>query len=121
MSRYIDADALCEEMKQRHESAYKWYVEAHANEDEGTMAYADSAMAAFIECKLTIDKQPTADVAPVVHGRWIQKSRQLAPLNTIWWHECSECGGHAFNDILADYCPYCGASMTEGAEDAMGD
>lgn len=60
-----------------------------------------------------------ADVAPVRHGRWIEKKR--------WgigkWHkwlECSECG-HQDHDLdmyedmpftsSGNYCPNCGARM----------
>lgn len=49
-------------------------------------------------------------------GKWIQKNKNLAPFNTIWWFECSECGKHAYYDILSEYCPCCGAEM-KGEED----
>ena len=44
-------------------------------------------------------------------GKWIEKSERLAPLNTIWWDECSVCGHHAFNRMTTDFCPNCGALM----------
>ena len=44
-------------------------------------------------------------------GKWIEKSERLAPLNTIWWDECSVCGHHAFNRMTTDFCPNCGADM----------
>ena len=44
-------------------------------------------------------------------GEWIEKSEKLAPLNTIWWDECSVCGHHAFNRMTTDFCPNCGAEM----------
>lgn len=44
-------------------------------------------------------------------GEWIEKSEKLAPLNTIWWDECSVCGHHAFNRMTTDFCPNCGALM----------
>ena len=55
---------------------------------------------------------PSADVVPVVHGKWMpQKGGGLC---------CSECGGYAldkpdgnFIHIAAPskFCPYCGAKM----------
>lgn len=55
------------------------------------------------------------------NGRWIRKKDEKI---NAWWWECSECGKYplksVFNrqDDLSEYCPHCGASMTEGAEDA---
>lgn len=46
----------------------------------------------------------TADVAPVVHGGWIQ----------INGHRyCNVCG-HKDSPILTNYCPNCGAKMDGG-------
>ena len=104
--RYIDADALQKEMKQRQESAYQWYSDAKVKEDEEIMVRADSAMAAFIECRLTIGNQPTADVAPVRHGRWKRVG------DTAW--ECSACG--CISCCNGTYCPDCGAKMDGGEE-----
>ena len=59
-----------------------------------------------------IRKQPAADVAPVVHGRWIG-----APLCGNDECRCSECGSrhniHANlrGEITQKYCPNCGAKM----------
>lgn len=55
---------------------------------------------------------PAADVAPVVHGRWVSVPYKLARV-------CSVCNRDepykfAFADIdadLYDYCPNCGARM----------
>lgn len=45
---------------------------------------------------------PAADVAPVVHGRWIDA-------DFCGQYECSECGNNAVD--LYDFCPNCGAKM----------
>lgn len=55
---------------------------------------------------------PSADVAPVVHGRWMpQKGGGLC---------CSECGGYALDEpdgnfihiaVPSKFCPNCGAKM----------
>ena len=51
----------------------------------------------------TIDNFPTADVAPVRHGRWIECNYGLT-------FECSECK-YPTEYSLTDYCPSCGAKM----------
>ena len=54
---------------------------------------------------------PTADVAPVVHGRWIEKEKYTFGI----MYDCSLCedrildNGHPWN-----YCPNCGAKMDGG-------
>ncbi len=62
---------------------------------------------------------PTADVAPVVHGRWIRPHWK----NNNYCCDCSECGGEAMHrDYQWDkngvypICPNCGAKMDGGAE-----
>lgn len=61
--------------------------------------------------KQIVSRVPTADVAPVVHGRWI-KTYEDCDL----CHECSLCGKPALLDgnekeVLSPYCPHCGAKM----------
>ena len=70
--------------------------------------------------------EPAADVAPMVHGRWIEKwglydkgfyiSRKV-------WYECSHCGmktnyrDECFDkEVDYNYCPNCGSKM-DGGED----
>lgn len=53
---------------------------------------------------------PVADVAPVVHGRWIPFHSEIA--GDIQY--CSACEiGFA---TKTDYCPHCGAKMDGGDE-----
>ena len=48
---------------------------------------------------------PVADVAPVVHGKWI--------FNDDWWEfRCTNCHKAIGNIKKYDYCPNCGAKMT---------
>ena len=55
-----------------------------------------------------IDSEPAADVAPVRHGRWIEKEKYTFGI----MYDCSLCedrildNGHPWN-----YCPNCGAKM----------
>lgn len=59
---------------------------------------------------------PAADVAPVVHGEWIEDHDYL---------KCPECGvmvkwDFTFFDIGNwNYCPNCGAKMDEHAEEKV--
>ena len=55
-----------------------------------------------------VDDAPAADVAPVVHGRWVEKEKYTFGI----MYDCSLCenrildNGHPWN-----YCPNCGAKM----------
>lgn len=61
-----------------------------------------------------IESVPAADVAPVVHGRWIEKT---VPEGCRYF-ECSNCGAHEnrHTAIKGYYCWRCGAKM-DGGED----
>lgn len=50
---------------------------------------------------------PAADVAPVVHGRWVFGGDGCVI--------CSECNEEESNDNHRNYCPNCGAKMDGGA------
>lgn len=55
---------------------------------------------------------PSADVAPVVHGRWIESKEHFYLQNGCkeWTNfYCSECD--APNNSPTNYCPNCGARM----------
>ena len=65
----------------------------------GTMA-VKSVLPVFTDL---LEKQPTADVVEVRHGRWID-------LNTIEW-QCSECNYKVMRWNNTPYCPNCGAKM----------
>lgn len=55
------------------------------------------------------DAIPTADVKPVVHGRWIKDESGVIV--------CSECGEeHEWEDYRATYCDECGAKMDVESE-----
>lgn len=61
------------------------------------------------ETEIAIGKLPAADVAPVVHGRWIEKT---VPEGCRYF-ECSNCGAHEnrHTAIKGYYCWRCGAKM----------
>lgn len=58
------------------------------------------------DARCVIDGIPSADVAPVRHGRWMY-------MKGFWM--CSECHKDTLN--LFKYCPYCGAKMDGDADD----
>lgn len=66
-----------------------------------------------------IEDAPVADVAPVVHGRWIKYPR-------AHYFKCSECKytvpykkAMLVNKTRQyNYCPHCGAKMNGGDSDA---
>lgn len=78
----------------------------------------------YFTVKCDIKSFPTADVAPVVYGRWIpvQESEmtgwqpELAGRDPICGYVCSVCKEEATFDcndefVLSNYCPNCGAKM----------
>lgn len=54
---------------------------------------------------------PTADVAPVVHGRWV-------PIPEYENKRCSVCRTVFSEFTLGHYCPHCGARM-DGENDKV--
>ena len=78
-----------------------------------------SAYEAIWKSARALKKIPAADVAPVVHGRWIWHEEEFE-------YECSVCHcrfdyNHTFEIFdhgfqYANYCPNCGAKMDGGAD-----
>ena len=90
--RPIDADAL-------REGWLKWGANEYVYD---TNAFLDS-----------IDEEPTLDVAPVVHGRWLDKPTGAYGRMQSW---CTACGKHSgIGGIESNqhkpFCPNCGAKM----------
>ena len=70
-----------------------------------------------------VSKFPSADVVPVVHGRWDGTANGYWDGELVYdiWN-CSECGFDADGaDEKPDwkYCPNCGARMDGGAADGV--
>lgn len=61
-----------------------------------------------------LDAMPTLDVAPVVHGRWVDMQEDDAT-EGMW--RCSVCGSDRYFDVMTPtecgcyHCPNCGAKM----------
>lgn len=98
-AEYLDRSSLVARMK---------YYEKHTTEESGEH-YAYSVALREIR------NAPAADVAEVVHGRWIKDDFLSDDVNNA--EKCSQCGeliGWFGN--LPNYCPNCGARMDGGAE-----
>ena len=67
----------------------------------------------IVALKCFVEGIPAADVAPVQHGRWIEKTAPAVHK----YYECSNCGAHEnkHTAIKGRYCWRCGARM-DGAE-----
>ena len=91
MTRYIDADAL------------KMDLYSIAKADCG---YSADALAGLMIAERVIDNAQIADVAPVVHGRWIASHDEFCA--------CSICKYPVYVGWnQTNYCPNCGAKMDE--------
>ena len=58
-----------------------------------------------------IQRTPAADVAPVMHGRWIDAYPDIEPNPMFMYGICSECGFEQGFSKYLNYCPNCGAKM----------
>ena len=99
MTKYIELEAL----KNRFAKRLVWLKkDIH---DEYSLGLYDGCE---YDTKL-IDEIPAADVAPVVHGRWIMHDDEFGLTC-----ECSACHIETMGD--GNYCPNCGAKMDGGVD-----
>ena len=85
------------------------YIERKAVRD--TLYEADAITMSGVKI---LNQFPSADVAPVRHGRWVSIPHKLARVCSV----CNRDEPYKFADIDADvydYCPNCGAKMDGGA------
>ena len=98
------------------EAAYK-ACEAYFS---GVCVYDVSASEVINDFEEVIDAVPTADVAPVRHGRWKKSKGNERPTENGFVHDdryfCDCCGWGCCCDTKLDfrYCPKCGAKMDGG-------
>ena len=88
---------------------------------KANMAVLMDAAPYFEKAAQMLEQLPAADVAPVVHGRWISWEEAGNFVPSPDGHECSVCHDAAqvlVNgfELLSDYCPPCGAKMDGGAK-----
>lgn len=99
MARYIDAEPMLREAIEERKFVFSM-ADMFKNEIIVRTVYND--LAEFI------DKQPTADVEEVKHGKWQHK----LDCNGYGCYECSCC--NTLHEYDTDYCPNCGAKMDGG-------
>lgn len=73
---------------------------------------------AAMEILWAVDKIPTADVAPVVHGHWepMYPDKISEHQNRAKYYKCSVCNRTSADEVYSngldfEFCPYCGAKM----------
>ena len=102
MKEYVERDALMLRIKEIHCAECDSY-----NGLRCRACWVDDALD-------YIDSEPAADVAPVRHGRWIEKETY----NLCIMYDCSLCGDRILdNGHHWYYCPNCGARMTEDIDE----
>lgn len=103
MAEYIKREAAIREIEQINPVDYgaMWDYEAHHWAGE-----------CLRDCKEVIDSIPAADVAPVVHGRWVTHYRSGTTVAEGYVSTCCD----MWNNRKSDYCPNCGAKMDGGAD-----
>lgn len=92
MAEYIERDALLSEIQTMR--------------NQHLLSKCDGAKVERMARQL-----PAAEVAPMVHGRWIRTYEDCDLC-----HKCSLCGKSALLDgnekeVLSPWCPHCGAKM----------
>ncbi len=103
--RLIDADDLLAELKKRHE------IVMQDSEISKSMKWCEAVNYGAVTG--IVEKLPTIDAAPVVHGRWKYYHKQNMAV-------CTNCSFE--RDLDANFgkavsCPNCGAKMDGGVSD----
>ena len=96
MSDYISREAFIADMEKRYCEPCKAEGKDHSR---------TWCRACWVDDMLyEIEGAPAADVAPVVHGEWIE--------DESGYQICSNCGDeHYWDEYRAAYCESCGAKM----------
>ena len=92
MAEYIEMKKLEEAFDNADPDVCENYTDGHSDWGFGRKNVRD-----------VIRGVPAADVAPVVHGRWVFGGDGCVI--------CSECNEEESNDNHRNYCPNCGAKM----------
>lgn len=111
MPRYIDANAVIEELRQIYNDCDDW--ENHISQSDVAESEkriltnrASATKMAMIEVRMRVNEMPSADVVERKRGRWLNKGRKIC---------CSECGRVNFSK--PNFCDECGADMREEKND----
>lgn len=98
MAEYISRKAAIAYIREQSEECQKAFEEFGGESGIYADAYNDLAEDFY--------SIPAADVAPVVHGRWVFGGDGCVI--------CSECNEEESNNNHRNYCPNCGAKMDGG-------
>lgn len=103
MDEFISRKAAIAYIREQSEECQKAFEELGGESGVYADAYNDLAEDFY--------RIPAADVAPVVHGRWIYDKKAQRPY-------CSVCKGYFYGATNSpmSYCPNCGAKMDGGVE-----
>lgn len=113
MAEYIEREALIAHIK----DLPTWWAD-----DGGVYGRSMKYPEGMFDCEdvvSSVENAPAADVAPVVHGRWVTPHWH----NSDYCYNCSKCGGEAMHrecqwarNGIYPICPNCGAKMDGGTE-----
>ena len=104
MAEYIKREAAIAYIREQSEKCQKTFEELGGESGIYADAYNDLAEDFY--------RIPAADVAPVVHGRWVTHYRSGTPVAEGYVSTCCD----MWNNRKSDYCPHCGAKMDGGAD-----
>lgn len=100
MAEYIEREALRDSVE-----SIDWYSVYRGKLITG--ANSENALYKANDIYSAIDNAPSADVAPVRHGRWFPTAKWWQGGSA--WKQCSECG--ILHLGKSNFCPNCGAKM----------
>ena len=104
MAEYIKREAAIAYIREQSEECQKAFEELGGESGIYADAYNDLAEDFY--------SIPAADVAPVVHGRWMEHYRSGVTVAEGGVSSCCD----MWNDRRSNYCPNCGAKMDGGAD-----
>ena len=113
MAEYIDRNLVLSAMN---------VVVEHANAIAGDSEILQKVCSILEDCKDIVAVVSAADVAPVVHGRWIvtEEYNDVIEMDVVKY-ACSACGEYRLSATTlsqaTNYCPNCGARMDGGVSD----
>lgn len=114
MAEYIDKNKLYENIAHLEEVARRKFLDTMSGDVEKELYRAQLSERTGI--KHMIIDMPAADVAPIMHGKWLDEDFPEKTATVHGFAICSACGNlshkaeHGYN-ILSKYCPNCGAKM----------
>lgn len=116
---YIERDVAIELMEIASTLLGKYYgakeaaIETWSSDIERDNTALKSEVIEFSKRISALKLTPAADVKPVIHGEWLDTTKQIG--FPEW--TCSVCGGRGRGDYFL--CPWCGADMRGKQDDSF--